>query len=301
MIALRLALASLDLPLGSEVILPTYVCEEVLEAVIREELQPLLADVRADWTLCPESCASLRSPRTAAVIVVAPFGFAPDLAPFRALGLPIVFDAAQGLGTLFADPSLAQAADRVVLSMHATKELGIGRGGAVYAPDIGIVTALDTLAEKRGWLAPSDLEAALGVTQLARWDVASARRAELARHYLVALTSAPVTFPRGTDAYARGTPFRFVFRQRAMAFADVAALGEAAGVAVRRGVDTLLHRADEWDDSSFPGAVAAFNETVSVPYHPSLDDGQRDRVTEFLKALSERLRRARVSSADRET
>ena len=52
----------------------------------------------------------------------------------------------------------------------------------------------------------------------------------------------------------------------------------AAGVAMRRGVDALLHRDYQLSDSQFPNAVRCYRTTCSIPLYPSLSDRDVDRI-----------------------
>jgi len=45
-----------------------------------------------------------------------------------------------------------------------------------------------------------------------------------------------------------------------------------------------LHRESGHSDASFPGAVARFNETVSIPLRPGLTEGELDRVINTVSA-----------------
>jgi dTDP-4-amino-4,6-dideoxygalactose transaminase len=134
---LTLCLQALQLAPGSLCAVPAYTFVATAHAVIAAGLIPYFLDVdAATWTLQPQAVrqalASAPAP-ISAVILVAPFGLMPDLAPWLELraetGLQVVVDAAAAFDAVQAAPL------PTVVSLHATKVLGIGEGGFVATDD----------------------------------------------------------------------------------------------------------------------------------------------------------------------
>lgn len=134
---LTLCLQALQLPPGSLCAVPSYTFVATAHAVIAAGLTPYFLDVDAeDWTLQPQAVrqalASAPAP-ISAVIVVAPFGLMPDLTPWLEFrdetGVQVVVDAAAAFDALDAAPL------PTVVSLHATKVLGIGEGGFLATDD----------------------------------------------------------------------------------------------------------------------------------------------------------------------
>ena len=134
---LTLCLQALQLPPGSLCAIPAYTFVATAHAVISAGLTPYFLDVDPDdWTLQPQTVrqalANAPAP-VSAVILVAPFGLMPDLAPWLELreetGVQVVVDAAAAFDTVHAAPL------PTVVSLHATKVLGIGEGGFVATDD----------------------------------------------------------------------------------------------------------------------------------------------------------------------
>ncbi len=272
--ALVLALRALDIGAGDEVILPSYVCVSVLEAVCTAGATPVLCDVGPDWVVTPDCLAARRGPRTRAAIVPHLYGLYADVDGCRALGLPIIEDCAQALGDR---RQSVLRGDIAVLSFHPTKCLTTGEGGMCLTADAGLARRLRALrdgeATRPGWRCPapmSDLASALGRAQFSRYGEMLARRRVLAAAYDVALAELP-----GIDLrpalLATGMYFRYVLHRPGGVEAVAAAFAEH-GVAVRRGVDALLHRRLGLEDQDFPMSVRHFDTTVSLPLYPGLDD-----------------------------
>lgn len=135
--ALALTLQAMQLPKGSLCAMPAYTFVATAHAVIAAGLIPYFLDVDPDdWMLRPQTVrqALARAPGAiSAVILVAPFGLMPDPASWLALreetGVAVLLDAAAAFDDAHA------AALPTVVSLHATKVLGIGEGGFLATED----------------------------------------------------------------------------------------------------------------------------------------------------------------------
>jgi dTDP-4-amino-4,6-dideoxygalactose transaminase len=131
----------------------------------------------------------------------------------------------------------------------------------------------------------SDLQAALGLSQLARYQNFLARRKELADYYLRHL---PPAWTKGVRAVEKNTMFfRFPTTPEDGSFPEWQRRFELHGIAVRRGVDKLLH-AFAGASSGYPGAERCFAETVSLPLYPALGLEEAERIVETVHKLRER-------------
>lgn len=270
--ALHLALHALEVGPEDEVVLPTYICRSVHDAVCATGALPVLADVGPEWVMTPANVADLVGPRTRAIIVPHVYGIFADVNAFRAFGVPLVEDCAQALDRPGRAPL---AGDVAVLSFHPTKCLTTGEGGYAIARSPALNQRLravrDGGAGPRRVFAPlSDAAAALGSSQLQRYDDALARRRAIADRYRTAARGASGPALDRTPWQAT-MHFRFVLSHRA-GLDDAADRFGARGVTVRRGVDELLHRIEGQPDSRFPTACELFETTVSVPIYPALSD-----------------------------
>ena len=284
-VALELALRVLGVGPGDEVVIPTYVCDALHHAVHRTGATPVLADADPDTLSLSATDARARlTRRTKAVIVPHAFGLAADLAPFRALGVPVVEDCAQTLGARVAGRPVGSLGAVAVCSFYATKLLTTGEGGAVAGPAALIERVRDTRDyDERPDLAPrvnaklSDLAAALGRSQLARLDGFLARRRAVAARYRERLRGTPCAAP--ADAGERHVYHRFVVETERTPETVQAALA-ARGVAARRPVFRPAHVALGLD--GFPAAERLWRRTLSIPCYPTLTDAELDTVAAAL-------------------
>jgi UDP-4-amino-4-deoxy-L-arabinose-oxoglutarate aminotransferase len=275
--ALTGALISLDVGAGDEVVMPTYVCRSVRDAVIAAGATPRLADVGPEFVITPATVAPLVGPRTQAIVVPHTYGIFADVAAFRQFGVPIVEDCAQAVDR----PSRHRlTGDIAVFSFHPTKCLTFGEGGFAVSRDPLLSRRLraardgDSAGRIRRVPAPcSSLSAALGWSQLARYGEMLERRRRIASAYRAALGDAAAVLLRRTP-WDRTMHFRFVVSSEAP-FERSAATFARRGVVVRRGVDELMHRLAGEDDAAFPVAAELFETTVSIPIYPALSEAER--------------------------
>lgn len=287
--ALELALGALGIASGAEVLIPTYVCDALHHAVSRAGARPVLVDADpATRSLSAIDAKRRLGPRTRAVIVPHAFGLAVDLRPFADLGLPVLEDCAQALGAAVGGRPAGGLGRLGVCSFYATKLLTTGEGGAVVGPaELARYVADRRDYDEREDLAPrvnaklTDLQAALGRSQLARFDEFVARRRAIAARYRRRLAGLPCRPPE--DAGERHVYHRFVVAVERPLAGIIASL-EARGVAARRPVFRPIHRA--LGLGGYPEADRLWERLLSLPCYPSLADEEVDAV---VAALAEAL------------
>jgi dTDP-4-amino-4,6-dideoxygalactose transaminase len=100
--AIVVALRALDIQSTDEVVLPSYICSSVLDAVIQAGGLPVFADVDESLHVTVRTVESVLTPRTRCVIVPHLFGNTAPVDEIEALlrgrGIPLIDDAAQGFG-----------------------------------------------------------------------------------------------------------------------------------------------------------------------------------------------------------
>jgi dTDP-4-amino-4,6-dideoxygalactose transaminase len=284
--ALELALRALGVGPGAEVVIPTYVCDALHHAVRRAGATPVLADADPETLSLAAADARARlTAQTRCLIVPHAFGLAVDLGPFLALGVPVIEDCAQTLGACLDGRPVGSFGTLAVCSFYATKLLTTGEGGAVAGPAALIERVRDARDyDEREDLTPrvnaklSDIAAALGRGQLARFDTFVARRRAIAARYRERLHGAPCASP--PDVGPRHVYHRFVVQVERAPEAVQAALA-ARGVAARRPVFRPAHRA--LGLAGFPVAERLWQRTLSLPCYPTLTDGEVDTVARALR------------------
>jgi dTDP-4-amino-4,6-dideoxygalactose transaminase len=161
---------------------------------------PWLVDVDSvTWAADPDRLADHPElGRVGVILAVAPFGAPPDQQGWAAFqdrtGIPVVLDAAASVEAVMAAPGRCIGDVPVVLSLHATKPLAAGEGGAVVSADrelvLRIASALNfgfqnardsSLPSTNGKL--SEYHAAVALASLDGWAARQAKVAEVHSAY----------------------------------------------------------------------------------------------------------------------
>ncbi len=287
--ALELALRALGVGAGDEVIIPTYVCDALHHAVTRAGATPVLADADPlTASIALDDAKRRLGARTRAVIVPHAFGLAVDVGGFAALGVPIVEDCAQALGAVVGGRPAGSRGHVAACSFYATKLLATGEGGLVAGPAARVAPARDARDyDERADLAPrfnykmTDMQAALGRSQLRRFDAFLARRRAIAARYRARLGGACGLPP---DAGVAHVYHRFVVTVSQPVVPLLARLA-GRGVVARRPVHRPLHHVL---GGRYPEADRLWATSVSLPCYPTLGDDEVDAVAgALLEALGE--------------
>lgn len=314
--AIETAFAHLDLPPGSLVGVPTWTFASSALAPLKHGHRVLLLDVDPD-TLNVDAPAVGRGLEAGmAALVAVHFGgvpVGPDVLEAAArAGVPVVEDAAHALGAAdHRGPVAGRGTVGACFSFYATKNLTTAEGGALATDDPDLAAfarsyrlhGLDADAWARyrpgarasydlvtGGIKANlpDLLAALGRSQLRRFPELQRRRRALVRRYRAGLAAVPglrfvpaevagggadhlavVRLPEGTD------------RDRVVAAMADAGIGTSVHFVPLHRFGWFRGRAMV-DPGGTAVADAAADRVLSLPLHPSLSDGDVDRVCEEL-------------------
>jgi dTDP-4-amino-4,6-dideoxygalactose transaminase len=197
--ALEIALWSLELPSGSEVIVPANSFIATSEAVTRNNLKVIFADVGEDYLLSEDSIKSVITKNTKAIIPVHLYGQSCDMDMILNIAkeykLKVVEDCAQAHGAKYKDQKVGTFGDLATFSFYPGKNLGAyGDGGAIVTNDEDLANRCSMYAnhgrsdkylhEFEGINSRLDgLQAAVLNVKLKYLDSWSSRRNEVANYY----------------------------------------------------------------------------------------------------------------------
>jgi UDP-4-amino-4,6-dideoxy-N-acetyl-beta-L-altrosamine transaminase len=221
---------------------------------------------------------------------------------------PIVIeDAAHALGSLTPDGPVGGCAhsDMCCFSFHPVKPITTAEGGAVTTNDSALADRLrrfrnhgiQRMPEQGGWYYEihelgynyrlTDIQAALGISQLTRLEQFIQRRNDIADRYRHLLADLPVTLPHAAASGWRHGYHLFPIRvaDRRRIFDGLRAAG--IGVQVHY---VPLHRQPVYADLGFgpddlPHAELAYQQLISLPMHPGLTDAEQDQTIDVLGHL----------------
>lgn len=200
-VALELAVKTLDLGVGDEVIMPTFTIISCALAVIRSGATPVLVDCDPiTWNMNVSHIEAKITPRTRAIMIVHIYGLPVDMAPILALAkhhnLKIIEDAAEMLGQDYRGQPCGSFGDISVFSFYPNKLVTTGEGGMVVMNDdalaerarllrnLAFIPKQRYLHDEMGWnFRMSNLQAAVGLAQFERWDESLKKKREIGNYY----------------------------------------------------------------------------------------------------------------------
>lgn len=326
--ALHLALAALDLGEGDEVILPTMTFASSGEVVLYFRARPVLVDCRAgSFHIDPEKIEQALTDRTKIIMPVHYAGSPCDMEAVTEIArhhkLKIVEDAAHAFPSACNGRMIGTIGDITCFSFYATKTMTTGEGGmattsnAEYADRMRMMSlhGISRDAWKRytaegSWRYDilrlgykynlTDVQAAIGLAQLAKCESMRLRRAAIAEHYIQAL--------RGVDAFELPTIsqdtshalhlFVLEVNPDALRIDRDRVIEELK----QRGIGTSVHFIPlhlhplyqehlGYRIGQFPNAERRFERAISLPLFPSMTQGDADRVVEALQEIARSYRR----------
>ncbi|NCO32270.1 MAG: hypothetical protein AUJ92_19760 [Armatimonadetes bacterium CG2_30_59_28] len=132
--ALDLAIATLGICPGDEVIVPTFTMVGTALGVIHSGARPVFVDSDPDtWCIDVNLIEAAITDRTRAVLPVHIYGYPVDMDPLRALararGLYVIEDAAEAIGTEYKGQKAGSMSDIACFSFYANKTVTSGEGG----------------------------------------------------------------------------------------------------------------------------------------------------------------------------
>ena len=293
--AIHLALLALGVGRGDEVIVPAYTFPATANAVELCGARAVLVDVDPETFLVrPELVAEAVTPRTRAVLAVHLFGRPvawEELQTAVPQEVVLLEDAAGALGARYRGTPCGALGLLACLSFHPRKIVTTGEGGAVTTDEAELAGAVRRLrhhgisgGKAMDIASPgfnyrlADVLCALGIPQLARLESLLEARERVAGWYaerlehLVGVPSADEGDRHGWQAYVVSLDRR-----------DEALAGlRSAGIEAQIGT-YAVHRLSAYRDrGSFPGADAAFERALALPFAGTMTEDEVDRVVAAL-------------------
>ena len=222
-VALHLALATLGLGAGDEVIVPSLTYISPVNAIRYVGATPVFADSDpVTWQVNVDDVAARITPRTRAIIVVHLYGQACDMVALAALasahGLLLIEDCAEALGTRIGGRHVGTFGDIATFSFFGNKTITTGEGGMVVArgaahQKLALKLRGQGLADDREYwhdvvgfnFRMTNICAAIGLAQLERAEDFIARKRLLAEAYTRELQGLPLVL----QAEVAGTTHSF--------------------------------------------------------------------------------------------
>ncbi|PVH27264.1 UDP-4-amino-4,6-dideoxy-N-acetyl-beta-L-altrosamine transaminase [Pararhodobacter oceanensis] len=279
------------------------------------------------FNICPDALQAkldeaARKGRLPKIIVAVHMcGQSPDMARItpiaRAHGVKIIEDASHSIGADYLGTRVGDCShsDITVFSFHPVKIITTAEGGLALTNDAGLAAKMDRLRSHGitrdadlmthapdgpwyyqqldlGWnYRMTEMQAALGISQMTRLDDFVARRRALADAYDTALEGLPLRLPKRMEG-ANSSWHLYIIRlddpTRHLAVFEAL---RAAGIGVNLHYIPVhlqpYYRDLGFGDGDFPISEDYYSRAISIPLHAGLtDDQQAQVVAEITKALA---------------
>ena len=303
--ALHLALATLGLGAGDEVITTPFTFAATVEAIEYIGAQPVLVDIDPDtFNIDPAMIEVAVTENTRAILPVHIFGMPADMHSIQEIArrhnLKVIEDCAQCFGARLDGKPAGSMSDAAALSFYPTKTLGgLGDGGMIATDNTETYNHLRQLRNhgiadrgehvELGFNSRLDeIQAAVLRVKLERIDNMNGRRRKIAAHYDEVLIDAGAKVQKTIDGFHNVYGYytlcvneRDQFRMR---LAD-------AGVSTALYYGKPLHKHAHFSTScqfgALPVAERIATQCVSLPIFPEMSDAEVDHVaTAAVEALT---------------
>ena len=323
---MHVLLHALGIGPGDEVVTPSLTWVSTVNLIELCGATPVFVDVERDTAMTTAAhVEAALTPRTKLVVPVHYAGAALDLTPLRALasrrGIPLIEDAAHAAGTEY-DGKPIGSAGTAVFSFHPIKNLTTGEGGMICTDSAELADRVrrlrfhglgaDSYDRETQGRAPQadviepgykynlpDMNAALGISQLARLPEMNRKREALAARYRASLASIDGLLPLDLPRYRmRHSWHLFIVRIDA----ERAGLGRDDFMArlKARGIGTGLHfravhthkyyRARGAPRHPLPNTEWNSQRMCSLPLFPDMTLDDVDRVADAIRGVLQEAR-----------
>jgi perosamine synthetase len=312
--ALHSAVYALGLGPGDEVLVPAMTFAASANCVVYQGATPIFVDVDPHTLLLdPAQVEAKLTQKTRAIMAVDYAGHPCDYDRLRALAhrqqIPIIADACHALGADYKGRPVGTLGDLNAFSFHPVKPITTGEGGIIttHDPDLagrmrvfrnhGITTDHRQREQQGSWFYEmqdlghnyrlTDLQCALGLSQLRKLTRWVSRRREIACRYDEALAGLPAVAPLTVRPYASHAYHLYVVQlelerlrgDRAQVY--LALRAEGIGVNIHY-IPVNLHPFYRNRFGTKPGdcpiAEAAYQRLLTIPIFPTMRDEEVEAV-----------------------
>jgi dTDP-4-amino-4,6-dideoxygalactose transaminase len=315
--ALHLALLSIGVKKGDEVLVADFTFPATGHAVLYCGAKPVFVDVDLKtYNINPDLIEEKISDKTKAIIPVHTFGQPAEMDKIRAIAedhnLKVIEDAACALGAKYKNKFAGTIGDIGCFSFHARKGVTTGEGGMVVTNNeklaekirnlsvFGMTSAWDR--EKRDrFIIPefielgynykmSDITAAVGVAQLRKLDKIVERKRELAKYWDKKLQK----IERIELPYVSGN-VKHIFQSYVTLVNKRINRNKLIEILMKKGIQTQIgtyssHIQPVYNsEDKCPNSLEIFNKSLALPMYYMLKEEDIDVVTSHLKKAVEEL------------
>jgi dTDP-4-amino-4,6-dideoxygalactose transaminase len=312
--ALYMAVSLLNLPKGSDVIVPAFTWVSCAQAVILAGHRPVFCDVELDTlNVSRRTVEASLTDNTRAIMVVHFAGKPVDMDPIMDLGLPVIEDAAHAVDSFYYGKPCGGIGEVGIYSFDAVKNLTTGEGGGIATRNASLIERAKVLrycgigksgfeaasssanGKSRWWeyniqepfikMLPTNIAAAIGLAQLEKIDDLQAFRKQIWGIYQDEFKDVSwITCPPEPEEHEQHSYFTYVIR--------VPRRDDLAKHLFDADIYTTLryhplHLNPLYESKAhLPNSEVLNEDSLSIPLHPNLTLDQVTYIVDTIKKFS---------------
>lgn len=312
--ALYMSVKLLNLPPGSEIILPSFTWVSCAQAILMAGHKPVFCDVDLKtMNVRAEDIKEKLTDLTAAIMVVHYAGLPVEMDSILELGFPVIEDAAHAIASTYKGKACGTIGDVGIFSFDAVKNLTVGEGGGITAKKAELIERAKVMrycgigksgfdsaisnnnGKSRWWeyniqepfikMLPTNLAASIGIAQLDRIDSLQKRREDIWNIYQSEFSGIPgIDLPVNPVEYQTHSYFTYTL--------CVEKRDDLAHYLLEKGIYTTLryhplHMNPLYNqmDQTLKNTEILNEIALSIPLHPRLTDAEVEYIIEEIKAF----------------
>jgi dTDP-4-amino-4,6-dideoxygalactose transaminase len=310
--SLHMAVKLLDLPPGSEVIVPSFTWIACAHSVVLSGCTPVFADVDYETqNITAKTAAAVMTPKTKAVMVVHYGGLPVAVEDVATLGLLVIEDAAHAVDSKRQGRSCGGLSEVGIYSFDAIKNLAMGEGGGLTARDPKLIararqlrycgigkSGFEASANKDRWweynvaeffpkMLPSDIAASIGLAQLRKLPAMQVYRKKIWEIYQREFKSLSwLLRPQDAPAGDQHSYFTYCVRVQGARRDRFAKYLYEQGIYTTLRYHPLHMNAIYKSKAKLPVCERLNEEALSLPIHPGLKEADIDKIIDAVKKFS---------------
>ena len=311
--ALYLAVKLLNLPEGSEIILPAFTWVSCAQAILLAGHKPVFCDVElATLNVSKDTILPHINSNTGAIMVVHFAGKPVDMDPILELNLPIIEDAAHAVDSFYKGKACGSIGDVGIYSFDAVKNLTTGEGGGITTRELKLIERAKVLrycgigksgfeaaasgasSKSRWWeynitepfikMLPTNIAAAIGLAQLEKLDSLQAHRKMIWEFYQNEFADVKwIIRPVDSESFEKHSFFTYAIR--------IPQRDRLAKYLLDNGVYTTLRYHPLNLNPIYKSNVILKNSLIlnedclSIPLHPNLKIEEAQKIVNLIKSF----------------
>ncbi|HDP74134.1 MAG TPA: DegT/DnrJ/EryC1/StrS aminotransferase family protein [Candidatus Woesearchaeota archaeon] len=303
--ALRIAIRALGIEKGSEVIVPDMSFAATAHAVVLEGLVPVFCDVGLDGLIDEELIKDKISSKTRAVLVVHLHGICAKIDRIKSLcekkRIFLIEDCAQAFGSSFKGKPVGSFGITSAFSLYATKNITTGEGGMVCFNDSKLAERVSLWIDNgrfRGEeikaegdnLRMSDINAALGISQLGKYKRMQEKRKVIAKAYNSKLAGIrSIILPTEPGEYDNVYHHYNIVFKNGIVYSEAKEFFRSKGISIKRYYPCALSECPPFSLKPQKNSSFLAKNSFCIPIYSAMPKTHIKRVAEAAKQYVRRL------------